>query len=73
MAGIKLSPETFLQVVVVISVFGLVLSLWLIWLVMWIFRRGQRSNELYFVYDRETFSSTVDAFLRLRQAPQTSP
>ena len=37
------------------------------------FRRGQRSNELYFVYDRETFSSTVDAFLRLRQARPTSP
>jgi tight adherence protein B len=46
MAAIKLSHDNFIQIVVVISVFGLVLSLWMIWLVMWIFRRGQRSKRV---------------------------
>lgn len=46
MAAAKLTPDNFIQIVVLVSVFGLVLSLWLIWLVVWIFRRGQRSKHV---------------------------
>jgi tight adherence protein B len=46
MGAIRLSPQDFLQIVVLVSVFGLVLSLWMIWLVAWLFRRGQRSKHV---------------------------
>jgi tight adherence protein B len=46
MVAISLTPENFLQIVVLVSVFGLVLSLWMLWLIVWVFRRGQRSKHM---------------------------
>ncbi len=41
-----INPQGFLNLVVAISVFGLVLSLWLLWIVVWLFRRGMRTRQV---------------------------
>lgn len=35
-------------------------------------RRGPRSNELFFVYDRESFAQVIQGFLKSRQSPVLS-
>lgn len=32
-------------------------------------RRGPRSNELFYVYDRDSFASVIKAFLAARRPP----
>jgi tight adherence protein B len=44
MAAIK--PNDLVNIIVALSVFGLVLSLWLIWLVVWVFRRLTRARHI---------------------------
>jgi LmbE family N-acetylglucosaminyl deacetylase len=36
-------------------------------------RRGPRSNELFYMYDRETFGEMIQRFLDSRRAPNPSP
>jgi tight adherence protein B len=44
MPGVR--PENFINLVIAASVFGLVLSLWLIWLLVWVFRRMTRAQHV---------------------------
>jgi tight adherence protein B len=41
-----INAQQLLNIMIAASVFGLVLSLWLIWLVVWVFRRGARERHV---------------------------